>query len=36
MFGVNQCFGKHCICSVQGEYEVGRVLEALYRAGSKW
>jgi hypothetical protein len=35
MLGVNQCFGKHCSCHFQGGYEVGQVLEALYREGSE-
>jgi hypothetical protein len=33
MSSINQCFGKHCSCHLQGECVVRRVLEALYRAG---
>jgi hypothetical protein len=36
MFGVDQRFRKHCSCHFQGRYVVGRVLEALYRAGGEW
>jgi hypothetical protein len=36
MFGVNQHFGKFCSCHFLGGYEVGQVLETLYRAGSDW
>jgi hypothetical protein len=36
MFGVDQCFGKHCSCHLQGGYVGGQVLETLYRARSEW
>jgi hypothetical protein len=35
MLSINQRFGNHCSCHLRGEYVVGRVLEALYRAGSR-
>jgi hypothetical protein len=35
MLSINQRFGKHCSCHLQGECVVGRVLEALYKANIK-
>jgi hypothetical protein len=34
MLSINQRFGKHISCHFQGEYAMGRVLEALYITGS--
>jgi hypothetical protein len=36
MLSITQRFGKHCSCCLQGECVVGRILESLYRAGSRW
>jgi hypothetical protein len=36
MFIINQRFGKHFNCHLQGECVVKRVLEALHRADSGW
>jgi hypothetical protein len=36
MLSIDQHFGKHCIFHLHGECVVGRVVEALYRAGRRW
>jgi hypothetical protein len=36
MLSINQHFSKHCSCHLQGQGVLERVLEASYRAGSKW
>jgi hypothetical protein len=36
MLRINQRFGRHRSCHLQGECVVGRVLEALYRASRRW
>jgi hypothetical protein len=37
MLSIIQRFGKHCNCRLQGEcVVVGRILEDLHRAGSRW